>query len=138
VEAAASGAVTAATSGAAPFAEGPAQTRVPVKGVRRATAQAMVSSAFTAPHVTEFVTVDVTATMDLVERLKGDRAFGDVKVTQLLVVAKALTLALRRHPEANASWDEARQGIVLHRDVNLGVAAATPRGLVVPNIKAAD
>ena len=139
VEAAASGAAPAATSGAAaPFAEGPAQTRVPVKGVRRATAQAMVSSAFTAPHVTEFVTVDVTATMDLVERLKGDRAFGDVKVTPLLVVAKALTLALRRHPEANASWDEARQEIVLHRDVNLGVAAATPRGLVVPNIKAAD
>lgn len=98
----------------------------------------MVSSAFTAPHVTEFVTVDVTATMDLVERLKGDRGFRDVKVTPLLLVAKAMTLALRRHPEANASWDDAAQEIVLHGDVNLGIAAATPRGLLVPNIKAAD
>lgn len=124
--------------GAAPFAGGPEETRVPVKGVRKATAAAMVSSAFTAPHVTEFVTIDVTAMMDLVERLKADRAFRDVKVTPLLLVAKALTLALRRHPEANASWDAETQEIVLHRDVNLGIAAATPRGLLVPNIKAAD
>lgn len=121
-----------------PAGAAPEQTRIPVKGVRRATAEAMVSSAFTAPHVTEFITVDVTAMMDLVDRLKGDRAFFDVKVTPLLLVAKALTLALRRHPEANASWDEAAQEIVLHRDVNLGIAAATPRGLLVPNIKAAD
>lgn len=114
------------------------ETRIPIKGVRKATAQAMVSSAFTAPHVTEFVTIDVTAMMEMVDRLKKDRAFADVKVTPLLIVAKALTLALRRHPEANASWDETAQEIVLHRDVNLGIAAATPRGLLVPNIKAAD
>ena len=112
--------------------------RIPIKGVRKATAGAMVASAFTAPHVTEFITVDVTAMMDLVERLKRDRAFADVKVTPLLVVAKALSLALRRHPEANASWDEAAQEIVLHGSVNLGIAAATPRGLLVPNIKGAD
>lgn len=112
--------------------------RIPIKGVRKATAGAMVASAFTAPHVTEFITVDVTAMMDLVDRLKRDRAFADVKVTPLLVVAKALSLALRRHPEANASWDEAAQEIVLHGSVNLGIAAATPRGLLVPNIKGAD
>lgn len=134
------GAVAAAstTGGGAPVADGPEQTRVPIKGVRKATAQAMVSSAFTAPHVSEFVTVDVTAMMEMVERLKGDRSFKDVKVTPLLVVAKAFTLALRRHAEANASWDGAAQEIVYHRDVNLGIAAATPRGLLVPNIKAAD
>lgn len=116
----------------------PAETRIPIKGVRKMTAQAMVDSAFTAPHVTEFITVDVTATMDLVDRLKRDRAFRDVRVTPLLVVAKALCLAIRRNPEVNASWDEAAQEIVIRRDVNLGIAAATPRGLVVPNIKGAD
>ena len=136
----AAGAGAAAVAGAgAPFAGiGPEETRVPIKGVRKATAAAMVSSAFTAPHVTEFLTVDVTAMMDLVERLKADRSFRDVKVTPLLLVAKAFTLALRRNAEANSSWDEQAGEIVLHRDVNLGIAAATPRGLLVPNIKAAD
>ncbi|KRE39465.1 branched-chain alpha-keto acid dehydrogenase subunit E2 [Janibacter sp. Soil728] len=133
-----SGAGALAPQGAgAPFAAA-ADVRVPIKGVRKATAAAMVSSAFTAPHVTEFVTVDVTAMMEMVERLKKDRAFKDVKVTPLLIVAKAFCLALRRHHEANASWDEAAQEIVLRGSVNLGIAAATPRGLLVPNIKAAD
>ena len=102
------------------------------------TAQAMVGSAFTAPHVTEWVTVDATATMELVERLKKDREFRDVKVTPLLVLAKAICVALRRHPEVNATWDEAAHEIVVKHYVNLGIAAATPRGLIVPNIKDAD
>lgn len=127
----------ATTARPAPFVGGE-DVRIPIKGVRRATAEAMVASAFTAPHVTEFVTVDVTAMMEMVDRLKRDRAFGDVKVTPLLLVAKAFCLALRRNHEANASWDEAAQEIVLHADVNLGIAAATPRGLLVPNIKGAD
>jgi len=114
------------------------ETRVPVKGVRKMTAQAMVSSAFTAPHVTEFVTVDVTRTMDLVERLRAHRDFAEVKVSPLLIVAKAMVLALKRTPEVNASWDDERQEIVLKHYVNLGIAAATPRGLIVPNIKAAQ
>ena len=99
------------------------------------TAQAMVASAFTAPHVTEWVTVDVTATMELVERLKQDKEFRDVKVTPLLVLAKALCVAVRAHPGINAMWDEAAQEIVVKHYVNLGIAAATPRGLIVPNIK---
>ena len=102
------------------------------------TAQAMVSSAFTAPHVTEWLDLDVSATMDLVDRLKGDREFRDVKVTPLLILAKAICLAVRRNPEINATWDESAQEIVVKRYVNLGIAAATPRGLVVPNIKDAD
>jgi pyruvate dehydrogenase E2 component (dihydrolipoamide acetyltransferase) len=114
------------------------ETRVPVKGVRKMTAQAMVQSAFTAPHVTEWVTVDVTRTMDLVERLRSDRDFRDVKVSPLLVVMKALLLAVKRNPDINAAWDEAAQEIVVKHYVNLGIAAATPRGLVVPNIKDAD
>jgi pyruvate dehydrogenase E2 component (dihydrolipoamide acetyltransferase) len=117
---------------------GERETRIPIKGVRKMTAQAMVGSAFTAPHVTEWVTVDATATMELVDRLKKDREFKDVKVTPLLVLAKAMTVAIRRHPEINATWDEAAQEIVVKNYVNLGIAAATPRGLMVPNIKDAD
>ncbi|PWD50960.1 dihydrolipoyllysine acetyltransferase [Serinibacter arcticus] len=111
------------------------QTRVPVRSVRRRTAEAMVASAFTAPHVTVFQTVDVSRTMKLVASLREDREFADVRVTPLLIAAKALILAIRRHPEISAAWDEERQEIVFKHYVNLGIAAATPRGLVVPNIK---
>lgn len=111
------------------------QTRVAVRSVRARTADAMVASAFTAPHVTEFVTLDVTKSMRLVERLKADREFADVRVTPLLIAAKALTLAIRRHPMISASWDDETQEIVYKHYINLGIAAATPRGLVVPNIK---
>jgi pyruvate dehydrogenase E2 component (dihydrolipoamide acetyltransferase) len=135
VEAAANG---GPQSGARPRATGARETRIPVKGVRKMMAQAMVSSAFSAPHVTEWVTVDVTRTMELVDRLRTDREFAGVKVSPLLILAKALILAVRRHPDVNASWDEAAQEIVVKHYVNLGIAAATPRGLVVPNIKDAE
>ncbi|MDQ3664004.1 MAG: 2-oxo acid dehydrogenase subunit E2 [Actinomycetota bacterium] len=114
------------------------ETRVPVKGVRKMTAHAMVASAFTAPHVTEWVTLNATRTVRLVERLKQHRDFREVKVSPLLIVAKAVCLAVRNTPEVNATWDEGAQEIVLKHDVNLGIAAATPRGLVVPNVKGAD
>jgi pyruvate dehydrogenase E2 component (dihydrolipoamide acetyltransferase) len=119
-------------------ASGERETRLPIKGVRKLTAQTMVNSAFSAPHVTEFVTIDITRTMELLERLRSDRDFRDVKVSPLLLVAKALLIAVRRNPEINASWDEQAQEIVLKHYVNLGIAAATPRGLVVPNIKDAQ
>ena len=112
--------------------------RVPIKGVRKATAAAMVASAFTAPHVTEFLTLDVSRTVKLVARLKEQPEYRDVKVSPLLIAARALISAVGRFPEINASWDEAAQEIVLRGSVNLGIAAATPRGLVVPNIKAAE
>ena len=114
------------------------ETRTAIKGVRKMTAQAMVGSAFTAPHVTEFITVDMTRAMELVDRLKTDREFKGVKVTPLLVLAKALLVAVKRNPEINATWDEAAQEIVVKHYVNLGIAASTPRGLIVPNIKDAD
>ncbi|MEV8451212.1 dihydrolipoamide acetyltransferase family protein [Streptomyces sp. NPDC052095] len=129
---------------AAPVAEAPAvpvaeagarETRIPVKGVRKAIAQAMVGSAFTAPHVTEFVTVDVTRTMKLVAELKEDKDMAGVRVNPLLLIAKALLVAIKRNPGVNAAWDEANQEIVQKHYVNLGIAAATPRGLIVPNIK---
>src|SRR5687768_11780030 len=136
VDAAASGtsAAPAALVAPAPRVEGGEQ-RIPIKGVRKHTAAAMVSSAFTAPHVTEFLTVDVTRMMKLRERLAARPELAGVKVSPLLFVAKALLLAVRRHPMVNSSWDEAAQEIVVKDYVNLGIAAATPRGLVVPNIK---
>jgi len=116
----------------------PGDERIPIKGVRKATAQAMVASAFTAPHVTEWVTCDVSAMMELVEKLKSRKEFAELRVSPLLIIARACLLALRRSRSLNASWDEQAQEIVYHGSVNLGVAAATPRGLVVPNIKNAD
>jgi pyruvate dehydrogenase E2 component (dihydrolipoamide acetyltransferase) len=118
--------------------DGARETREPIKGVRKMMAQAMVASAYSAPHVTEWVTVDATRTVELVERLRGHREFRDVKVSPLLVLAKACLLAIRRTPEINSFWDEAAQEVVFKHYVNLGIAAATPRGLVVPNVKDAD
>jgi 2-oxoisovalerate dehydrogenase E2 component (dihydrolipoyl transacylase) len=119
-------------------AKSPEETRIPIKGVRKSTAQAMVSSAFTAPHVSEWVTCDVSATMELLDRLKVRRELAELRISPLLIIAKAVFLALRRTPALNSSWDEAAQEIVVKHSVNLGIAAATPRGLVVPNIKGAD
>ncbi|MEN2743121.1 dihydrolipoamide acetyltransferase family protein [Sinomonas halotolerans] len=114
------------------------QTRTPIKGVRKHTAAAMVTSAFTAPHATEFLTVDVTPSMELLARLKASRAFAGLKLTPLTLVAKAVLIGLRRNPTLNSHWDEDAQEIVQYHYVNLGIAAATPRGLMVPNIKDAD
>ena len=120
------------------LATGQRETREPIKGVRKMMAGAMVGSAFTAPHVTEWVTLDATRTVELVERLKKRRELRDVKVSPLLVLARAAMLAIRRTPVINSFWDEAAQEVVLKHYVNLGIAAATPRGLVVPNVKDAQ
>ena len=129
----------AAVSSPAPApAQGEREIRTPIKGVRKFTAAAMVSSAFTAPHVTEFLTIDVTPTMELLARLKASRAFAGYKLTPLTIVAKAVLIALKNHPTLNTRWDDATQEIVQYNYVNLGIAAATPRGLTVPNIKDAD
>ncbi|MGI9092840.1 MAG: dihydrolipoamide acetyltransferase family protein [Mycobacteriales bacterium] len=109
--------------------------RIPVKGVRKHTAAAMVASAFTAPHVTEFLTIDMTPTMRLRERVAGSLEFSGVKVSPLLFVAKALITAVKRHPMINSSWDAEAGEIVVKEYVNLGIATATGRGLIVPNIK---
>jgi 2-oxoisovalerate dehydrogenase E2 component (dihydrolipoyl transacylase) len=113
------------------------EIRIPIKGVRKHTAAAMVASAFTAPHVTEFVTVDVTKTLELREVVQRRREFQDVKLTPLTFVARAYLRALARTPMATARWDDTAQEIIFPTGVNLGIAAATPRGLMVPNIKGA-
>ncbi len=116
--------------------------RIPVTGIRRATAAAMVASAFTAPHVTEFLTVDVTPMMELRERLRARPEFADLKVTPLAFVARAVCLSARRTPEINSSFEfggeAGSDAIVVKRSVNLGIAAATPRGLIVPVIRDAE
>ncbi|WP_232678477.1 dihydrolipoamide acetyltransferase family protein [Nocardioides sp. R-C-SC26] len=114
------------------------ETREPVKGVRKAMAAAMVSSAFTAPHVSIWTTVDVSATTELVARWQQRREFADLKVSPLLVVAVASMRAMRRTPIINSWWDDAAQEVAVRHRVNLGIAAATPRGLVVPNVRDAD
>ncbi len=123
-------AAPAATDGHAPREE-----RIAIRGVRKHTAAAVVASAFTAPHVTEFLQVDMTATMDAVQRVRGLPEFADVRVSPLVFVAKAVLLAVARNPMINSSWDDNTQEIVVKRYVNLGIAAATGRGLIVPNIK---
>ena len=112
--------------------------RIPIKGVRKSTADAMVRSAFTAPHVSVFLDCDLSATVQLVERLKTRREFADLRVSPLLITAKAVCLALGRTPELNSFWDDSAQHIVLKSSINLGIAAATSRGLIVPNIKGAE
>ena len=112
------------------------EDKSPVKGVRKAIAAAMVSSAFTAPHVSVFTDVNATRTMEFVKRLKNSPDFAGVRVSPLLVMAKAVIWAVRRNPTVNSSWGD--KEITVHHYVNLGIAAATPRGLIVPNIKDAQ
>ncbi|MGO8956222.1 MAG: dihydrolipoamide acetyltransferase family protein [Streptosporangiaceae bacterium] len=113
----------------------PREERIPIRGVRKHTAAAVAASAFTAPHVTEFLQLDITETMSATARLRALPEFAEVRVSPLLLVAKALMVAAARHPMINASWDEAAQDIVVKHYVNLGIAASTERGLIVPNIK---
>lgn len=130
--------VAPATAAAVAYDPRTRERRVPIRGVRKATAQAMVDSAFTAPHVTEFLTVDVTPMMELRQRLKSHPQFRDVKLTPLVFAAKAVCLAIRRTPDVNSTWDEQAGEIVYKDYVHLGIAAATPRGLVVPKVRDAD
>ena len=114
---------------------------IPVKGVRKATSSAMVRSAYTAPHVSVWTDVDATRTMELVKRLKGSPDFADIRVSPLLIMARAVIWAVRRTPMVGAAWIDNEDGsaeIRVRNYVNLGIAAATPRGLLVPNIKDAQ
>jgi len=118
---------------AAPAFSAEREQRIPVKGVRKLTAENMVSSAFSAPHVTEFLTIDMTRSIKALDRLRALPEWRDVRISPLLVVAKAVLMAIGRHPIVNSTW--AGDEIVVKQYVNLGIAAATDRGLIVPNIK---
>ncbi len=116
----------------------PREERVPVRSVRRAMARAVVASALTAPHVTQFVSMDVSASMDLLDRMRADRRFADVRLSPLTLTARAVCSAARRTPEVNALWDEESGEIVYRRYVDLGIATTTPRGLLLPVVRDAD
>ncbi|MDG4822288.1 dihydrolipoamide acetyltransferase family protein [Asanoa sp. WMMD1127] len=124
---------TAPAAPAVTLPAGEREQRIPVKGVRKLTAENMVASAFTAPHVTVFLTVDMTRTMQAIERLRALPDWREARISPLLLVAKAVLLAAKRHPMVNSTW--AGDEIVVKDYVNLGIAAATERGLIVPNIK---
>ncbi|MGE5830115.1 MAG: dihydrolipoamide acetyltransferase family protein [Micromonosporaceae bacterium] len=132
--------VQAAANGATP-ATTPAsfgadrERRIPVKGVRKLTAESMVASAFTAPHVTEFLTIDMTRSMRALDRLRDLPQWQGVRVSPLLLVARAVLSAIERYPMVNSTWSAGTNEIVIKEYVNLGIAAATERGLIVPNIK---
>lgn len=111
------------------------EQRIPIKGVRKLTAENMVASAFSAPHVTEFLAVDMTRTMKALERLRTRPEWREARVSPLLLVAKAAMTAIERHPMINSTWSGSTNEIVVKEYVNLGIAAATERGLIVPNIK---
>lgn len=131
--------VSAAPVPAPPVGE--REEAIPVKGVRKATASGMVRSAYTAPHVSVWTDVDATRTMELVKRLKASPDFADIKVSPLLIMARAVIWAVRRTPLIGAAWIDKEDGsaeIRVRNYVNLGIAAATPRGLLVPNIKDAQ
>ncbi len=124
-----------AAPGAARLASLPREERVPIRGVRKHMAAAVAASAFTAPHVTEFLQIDMTETMAAAARLRAMPDFDGIRFSPLLLVARALLIAAARHPIINSGWDDRAQEIVVKHYVNLGIAAATDRGLVVPNIK---
>ena len=118
--------------------DGARESRTPIRGVRRTMAEAMVASAFTAPHVTEFITVDVSASMHFLDQLRAQPEYSGVRLSPLTLLARAMCVAAHRTPAINSFWDETKQEIVTKHYVNLGIAAATERGLLVPNIKDAD
>ncbi|MEU1963211.1 dihydrolipoamide acetyltransferase family protein [Nocardia sp. NPDC019255] len=114
------------------------EERTPISGIRKRTAAAMLTSARTIPQASTFVTVDGTASMELLDHLRSTKPFAGLTLTPLALVAQAALAALADFPGMNACWDEAAQEIVTKHYVNLGIAVATERGLLVPNIKEAQ
>ncbi|HWD96234.1 MAG TPA: dihydrolipoamide acetyltransferase family protein [Acidimicrobiales bacterium] len=121
-----------------PWSTGPKEERIPVRGVLRSMADAMVQSAFSAPHAAVWVRLDATKTMELLAALKQRPSLSNVRLSPLAIVAMALCDAARHFPGVNSSFDTEAAEVVVRRTVNLGIAADTPRGLIVPNIKGAD
>lgn len=114
------------------------ETRFPIHGVRKVMAEAMVASAFTAPHVTEFITVDLTSAIEMLDRLRTSPEFSGTRLSILSLLARAMCIAMPNTPEVNSFWDVESQEVVTKHYINLGVATATDRGLLVPNVKDAE
>ncbi|EZP60694.1 MULTISPECIES: dihydrolipoamide acetyltransferase family protein [Exiguobacterium] len=114
------------------------ETREKIKGIRKAISKAMVNSKHTAPHVTLMDEVDVTNLVALRKNFKEVAAAQGTKLTYLPFVVKALTAAAKKYPAINASIDDVNEEIVYKNYFNIGIAADTDNGLVVPVVKDAD
>lgn len=114
------------------------EERTPISGIRKRTAAAMVASARTIPQASTSSTVDITASLELLDHLRATKIFEGLTPTPLALVAKSVLAALAEYPGINTYWDEANSEIVTRYFVNLGIAVATERGLLVPNIKDAQ
>jgi 2-oxoisovalerate dehydrogenase E2 component (dihydrolipoyl transacylase) len=135
---AAAGTPSSAPLSAPAKAEEPEEERIPVRAIRRSIAEKMVRSATSIPHVAEWLTVDATELLHLRDELRAAPEAKEVKISPLAIVVKALTVALRRHPLINSSWDEEAKEIVVRRSYHIGIATDTERGLLVPVVRNAD
>jgi pyruvate dehydrogenase E2 component (dihydrolipoamide acetyltransferase) len=112
--------------------------RLPLRGVRRATAKRMAESVSKAAHVTHFDEVDATALGKVREQMKPESAAKNIKLTYLPFIVKALIAALKLHPLLNASLDDQEEEIIIKKYYSIGIAVDIPDGLIVPVVKAAD
>lgn len=122
----------------ASWTSGEREERIPVKGVVKSMADAMVRSAFQAPHACVWRRVDATRTVDVVRGLNERWEGAGVKISPMAIAIAGLLEGARRFPGINSTFDAENNEIIVKRFVNMGVAVDTPRGLIVPNIKDAD
>ncbi|SDE27235.1 pyruvate dehydrogenase E2 component (dihydrolipoamide acetyltransferase) [Bhargavaea beijingensis] len=138
-ETASAGEEAARPAAAAQLPEGEfPETREKISPIRKAIAKAMVNSKHTAPHVTHLDEVDVTALVEHRRKFKEIAAEKGIKLTYLPYVVKALVSTLREYPQLNVSYDETTEEVIQKHYFNVGIAADTDRGLLVPVIKNAD
>jgi len=114
------------------------EVRIPIEGLRKRIAGSMVVSARTIPQASAFITLDFTASMELLDHLRTTKGFAALTLTPLALVTKAVIAGIAEFPGLNAAWDDANQQIVTKYYINLGIAVATERGLLVPNLKEAQ
>ena len=114
------------------------EERLPLRGLRKLISEAMVRSAYTAPHVTVMDEVDVTKLVEFRNRAKVTAAEQGIKLTYLPFVVKALISALKKFPTLNASLDDEKKEIIIKKYYHIGIATATEDGLIVPVVKNAD
>jgi len=121
-----------------PWSSGAREERIAVKGVLKAMAEAMVDSSTHQPQAAVWLRVDATKMVELLSGLKHNPRMADVRLSPLTIVALAVCDAARHYPGINSSFDAEHNEVIVRRYVNLGIAADTPRGLIVPNVKEAD
>jgi len=138
VPAAESAGDAASTEGTAEAIEGERERRRPYRGIRRTIGDRMSQSKFTAPHVTHHDTADATRLVEMRERLKPEAEERGIRLTYMPFVMKACVAALKEHPIVNSQLDEEAGEIVEKRYYNLGVAADTEAGLMVPVVDDVD